>query len=103
MWDGSRSIAKRRSYGRGWGGGSAKFHLLIGVHNCHMPLFFLVLHGTQIEKVKARKPHEKSAAREAALREVKERNKKAKATKMAQKQGATGPKNTGKQKGGKGR
>ena len=49
------------------------------------------------------KPHEKSAAREAALREVKERNKKAKATKMAQKQGATGPKNTGKQKGGKGR
>ena len=32
--------------------------------------FFLVLHGTQIEKVKARKPHEKSAAREAALREA---------------------------------
>jgi len=56
-----------------------------------------------IEKVKSRKPHEKSAAREAALKEVKERNKKAKATKMAQNKAAqSGPK-TGKQKGGKGR
>lgn len=72
---------------------------------CCSPLCFSFCFDAalQIEKVKTRKPHEKSAAREAALREVKERNKKAKATKIAQKQGATGPKNTGKQKGGKGR
>ncbi len=37
----------------------------------------------QIKKIQSRKPHEKSAAREAALREVKERNKKLKAAKIA--------------------
>ena len=54
--------------------------------------------------MKSRKDHEKSAAKAAALKEVKERNKKAKAAKVSQRQQASNnaPK-MGKQKGGKGR
>jgi len=56
----------------------------------------------QIKKVQSRKPHEKSAAREAALKEVKERNKKAKAAKVAASKGPGGPKGPKSTKGGKG-
>jgi hypothetical protein len=66
--------------------------------------FFIVASfASQIKKIRSQKPHEKSAAREAALREVKERNKKAKAAKVAAaKAVAKAPAAAGKQKGAKG-
>ena len=57
---------------------------------------------SQITKIRKQKPVERSAAREAALKEVKERNKKAKAAKIAASKGSSAASKQGKQKGSKG-
>mmetsp|Transcript_66435 Transcript_66435/g.149985 ORF Transcript_66435/g.149985 Transcript_66435/m.149985 type:complete len:155 (-) Transcript_66435:406-870(-) len=55
-----------------------------------------------IKKLQSRKPAEKSAAREAALKEIKDRNKKAKAAKISKSGPSGGKAQASKQKGQKG-